>query len=149
SKKDSSNPNMVLVIALIMFIIVSIGLGVFAYYGYEGQDALRNKAKAAAKEAETFKEQRNNYAVLGLDALLAEGRELSPDQKSLYLSTRNELIAAPDKFDAVKKPLLDAVFAQHAADLRGYNANDAKYESNYQAEFKKAVEEAKKSRAQL
>lgn len=149
SKKDSSSPNMVLVVALILFIIVSIGMGVFAYYGYEGQDALRSKARAAAKEAESFKAQSNNYAVLGLDALIAEGRELTPDQKSLYLSTRNELIASPDKFDAVKKPLLDAVFAQHEADLKGYNANEAKYTSNYQAEFKKAVEEAKKSRAQL
>lgn len=149
SKKDSSNPNMVLVIALILFILVSIGLGVFAYYGYEGQEALRGKARAAAKEAETFKEQRNAYALLGLESLLAEGRELNPDQKSLYLSAKNELTATPDKFDVVKQPLLNAVFAEHAEKLRGYNANEAKYGSDYQTEIKNALAEAKKSRTQL
>ena len=41
SKKDGNNPNMALVIALIMFVLVSIGLGVFAYYGYARRKIMR------------------------------------------------------------------------------------------------------------
>ena len=50
SKKDANNPNMVLVIFLILFILTNIGVGVFAYYGYDGQEKLRAEAKAAKEE---------------------------------------------------------------------------------------------------
>jgi uncharacterized protein HemX len=73
SKKDANNPNTALVIALVLFILVSIGLGVFAYFGYDGQEALRQAAKKANQDKKTAEEQRDNYALLGIEAMLAEG----------------------------------------------------------------------------
>ena len=46
-KKDAGKPGTVLIIFLVFFILLSIGLGVFAYYGYEGQNKLREDAKNA------------------------------------------------------------------------------------------------------
>jgi hypothetical protein len=149
SKKDAGNPNTALVIALIFFIVLSIGLGVFAYFGYDGQENLRNQARIAKKDKQTVEEQRNNYALVAIEALIAEGHDLDPAQKSTYLDVKNLLISSPDKFNEIKKPIIDAFFAEHAANLKGYNANDAKYESNYKAELKRANEEAKAAQTKL
>jgi hypothetical protein len=149
SKKDANNPNTALVIALVLFILVSIGLGVFAYFGYDGQEALRQAAKKANQDKKTAEEQRDNYALLGIEAMLAEGLTLTPDQRTAYVTIKRDFEAIPDKFNEVKEPVLKAIFAEHAKNLKGYNANDAKYESNYKVEITKALEDAKKSRALL
>ena len=35
-KRDSSKPSTVLIVFLVFFVLVSIGLGVWGYYGYAG-----------------------------------------------------------------------------------------------------------------
>ena len=49
-KEKSTSPNVVLVIFLVFFFLVSIGLGIWGYYGYAGQEDLR-KAKFGAEAA--------------------------------------------------------------------------------------------------
>ena len=40
-KPGTGNPNTVLVVFLVLFILTSIGLGVWGYYGYAEQDGLK------------------------------------------------------------------------------------------------------------
>lgn len=148
SKKDASSPNMVLLIALIMFILTSIGLGVFAYYGYDGQEKLRQAAKSAKVGEETMKEARDNWQLVAYEAMLGLGFELAPEQKTIFNALRNESISAPDKYKEVK-PLFDAMSAENQANLKGFNAQETKYETSFKEQIKIAQEEAQKARAAL
>ncbi len=149
SKKDGSNPNMVLVIALIMFVLIGIGLGVYAYYGYEGQEKLRQAAKNSAIAAKTMEDHRNAYKLLAYEGMLGQGVELDPTQKTEYATYKNDMIADPNKYQDIKANF-DQLVADHAAQLnKSFNAAETKYDVVYKAEIKKAVDEAKKSRALL
>ncbi len=46
-KKDSTNPSTVLIIFLVFFVLLSLGLGVWGYYGYAGQTKLAEDTKKA------------------------------------------------------------------------------------------------------
>ena len=62
-KEKSSNPNVVLIIFLVFFFLVSIGLGIWGYYGYAGQDDLRRAkftSEAAAKGGELGRQHRKD-----------------------------------------------------------------------------------------
>jgi hypothetical protein len=50
-----------LIIALVCFVILTIGLGVTTWLGYSDQENLKKKAKEAEGEAKTAKEDRNWY----------------------------------------------------------------------------------------
>ncbi|MEI7686135.1 MAG: hypothetical protein WCL32_14010, partial [Planctomycetota bacterium] len=145
SKKDVGGPNMVLLIALIMFILTSIGLGAFAYYGYDGQDKLRQALKAAKLSEESMKELRDNYQLLSIELMLGEGYEIRPEDKANFAALKNDMISNPDKFKDVKV-LMDVITAEHIAKLKGYNAQEVKYESNYKAQITAALDDAKKSK---
>lgn len=147
-KKDASSPNMVLLIALILFILTSIGLGVFAYYGYEGQQKLKNDVTAANNKSNSFKLDRDNFQLIVYEMMIAEGYELTPEQKTVFNALKNDLIGAPDNFKDVK-PLMEAMVAEHLAKLKGYNAQETKYESNYKAQIIAALDEAKKAKTLL
>jgi hypothetical protein len=147
SKKDPSSPNMVLLIALILFILVSIGLGVFAYYGYDGQESLRNAAKSAKSAEEAMKKSRDAYLLLGYEAMMAQGLDLAPEQKNAYNLIKGQFISSPDAFADVK-PVLDVMFVENDSRFK-FNKDETKYESSYKASIDKANEDAKKSKAML
>src|SRR3954451_13033178 len=54
-RKETTSPNVVLVIFLVFFVLLSIGLGVWGYYGYAGQEKLAAEAKNAKKDKEAAK----------------------------------------------------------------------------------------------
>ncbi|PWT81711.1 MAG: hypothetical protein C5B58_09455 [Acidobacteria bacterium] len=58
---DSKNG---LIIALVIFIILALGLGVSTYYGYAEQDTLRSKAKEAEGKEATMKKNRDYWQYL-------------------------------------------------------------------------------------
>src|SRR5262249_52093399 len=50
-RRDASgSPNTVLVLFLVFFVLLSIGLGVWGYYGYSGQKKLKEDAEAKVKD---------------------------------------------------------------------------------------------------
>ena len=49
-KESSTKPGTVLIMFLVFFILLSIGLGVWGYYGYDGQKKLDTDAKNAKKD---------------------------------------------------------------------------------------------------
>ena len=45
-KRDATSPNTALVLFLVFFVLLSIGLGVWGYYGYAGQKKLKESLVA-------------------------------------------------------------------------------------------------------
>jgi hypothetical protein len=131
-KRDSSKPSPVLVIFLVFFIIVSIGLGVWGYYGYAGQDKLESTAKERAKSADVAKDFELYALFIANEARLAIG---SPDQlvdAPLYAEKREEFLKENSKYKADKnyepvKKLMKAL----SSDLDGYDEAGKKYKTTY------------------
>jgi hypothetical protein len=91
-KKDGAKPGTVLIMFLVFFILLSIGLGVWGYYGYEGQAKLREDAKKA-REAESAKVKLNDYR-LGVIHLLgsAVGAEVAEAERAAAAREFEEVI---------------------------------------------------------
>ncbi len=75
-KEKSSSPNIVLVIFVVFFFLVSIGLGIWGYYGYAGQDELRAKRHAAEATAKGEKQGRAYFEMLYRDMRAGVGDSL-------------------------------------------------------------------------
>ena len=77
-KRDTTKPNTVLVIFLVFFILLSIGLGVWGYYGYAGQEKLEKDAKADKVAAKANKDLAPKWldGALRAAGLLKEGEKL-------------------------------------------------------------------------
>jgi hypothetical protein len=67
-KRDATSPNTALVLFLVFFVLLSIGLGVWGYYGYAGQKKLREDAAE--------KDKGKDAAVLGQKYFQMLNREL-------------------------------------------------------------------------
>lgn len=94
-KRDTTNPNTALVLFLVFFILLSIGLGVWGYYGYSGQAKLREDGIAAQKDRTAAKlgEDYANWVVL--EHRQALGHDLTPAEKETLESRRKK---APEDF---------------------------------------------------
>src|SRR5437660_374664 len=98
-KRDSSKPNTVLVVFLVFFILLSIGLGVWGYYGYAGQEKLEATAKEKTKAAADAKDFELYALFIAGEARLAIGAPGNPkdpvldqDQAVLYATKRDEFL---------------------------------------------------------
>src|SRR5262245_41553984 len=100
SKRDKSNPNTVLVIFLVFFVLLSIGLGVWGYYGYADRDKLTEAAKTAKKDAGAFNERAEFFATLARDARAALGETLDPDDQVKYAASIADILAEGGQFKA-------------------------------------------------
>src|SRR5438874_13298633 len=96
SKKrgDPSNPNTVLVLFMVFFILLSIGLGVTTYYGYAGQKKLEEGAKEATTKAAASRKA-EEYALL--QARLGRAA-VGPMYKDETSDEVNDLAVAYDAF---------------------------------------------------
>src|ERR1700722_6778656 len=87
-KEKSTSPNVILVVFLVFFILVSIGLGVWGYYGYAGQQELVDKRKAAEATAKSEKTPAEYYSMLYGDLRQARGEKLDPDEETALNGNR-------------------------------------------------------------
>ncbi|MFO0966759.1 MAG: hypothetical protein U0793_14395 [Gemmataceae bacterium] len=97
--KKSGKPSAGLAIALVFFILIAIGAGVWGYYGYKGQDELRAAAKSAeaAKAGEVAAAK--YFRFLAMDYAMALGHRLPGEYAKEYPELRKsffEYHAAPD-----------------------------------------------------
>src|SRR5207302_782302 len=72
-----------LIIALVCFVLLSIALGVTAYYGYADNANDRAKAKEAEGKATTMAKNRDWYKYLYLEFRKASGHGLPKDENDL------------------------------------------------------------------
>src|SRR5438309_3051647 len=61
AKKGGGDSKNGLIIALVIFVILTIGLGVATYYGFSGQADLQAQAKDAADKEKTARDNRDWY----------------------------------------------------------------------------------------
>jgi hypothetical protein len=79
-KRDSSKPSPVLVIFLVFFILLSIGLGIWGYYGYAGQEKLLTTAKEEKKKTQEEKEYKDYHLFMESEARMAIGSPGNPKE---------------------------------------------------------------------
>src|SRR6516225_4767015 len=121
-KRDTTSPNTPLVLFLVFFVLLSIGLGVWGYFGYDGQNKLRDAAKTeqdntkAAKLGEEYAKlvASERGAALALDNEAFDAKSLEKDGKFSAEPTRA----------AVEKVMMD-----NRSDL-GWDGT--KYKTTYQ-----------------
>ena len=94
-KRDSSKPNTVLVVFLVFFILISIGLGVWGYYGYADKDKMQATTKEKVKAATDAKDYELYALFIANEARTAIGapgnpkdKVLDPDQAQDYATRR-------------------------------------------------------------
>ena len=149
TKKDGSSPNMVLIVFLIFFVLVSIGLGVFAYYGVDNLE----KAKAAEKnmraQVELFKAERDQWKFYAFEASGPVGiTPLSPEAKNDYDAAYKGFTADPTRFKDVDKWVKE-VRKKNADMLGTFSEVELKYPTTYSEKVKAAVDDANESKSKL
>ncbi|HZZ77718.1 MAG TPA: hypothetical protein VFE62_04310 [Gemmataceae bacterium] len=145
-KEKSSSPNVVLVVFLVLFVLTSIGLGVWGYYGYAGQAALANAKNQAQNTAKTEKTTAQFYAMAFRDLKLAVfGPEaIDGDEKIELEGNRtafNQQDFGPFKNEKGKesvKKMMDELKLK-----LGVAANNQDYDKNYKKELEDAVDKIK------
>src|SRR5262249_3493580 len=150
-KRDATSPNTALVLFLVFFVLLSIGLGVWGYYGYAGQKTLKEEAvnKQKDKDAAQLGER---YANAILDEVLtAQGHDIGERAKTRDTAREDidknidALIAAekekkgavawegPFKDEKTFELMIKAI-RDTSADL-GYDKNTKRYATTYRNRF--------------
>ena len=147
-KKDAGKPGTVLIIFLVFFILLSIGLGVFAYYGYEGQNKLREEA-ANGKKAVAASKNLDDYR-MGIIHFLSTsvGQELNADDRVRAVAALEEITKEQSKFTEKDRPEFVKLFNELRADL-AFDDNEKKFKENYRTRNKQLQDELKKTDTQL
>src|SRR5216684_69704 len=96
NRGNPNNPNTVLVLFMVFFILVSIGLGVMTYYGYAGQDKLKNDAESARKDAKSAWNASDYFRFQAMMGRAAEGGTFAQDEKT---DEKNDFGVYIDGFD--------------------------------------------------
>lgn len=135
-REKSTSPNVVLVVFLVLFVLTSIGLVFWGYYGYKEQSDLRlaaNKQKAAADVAKTT----SNYyqlqahdlrtAILGVDSINQDEKTELDGFRTVFNKPDFGAFKAEKDKENVKK-----IFDELRQRL-GAQGND--YEKNFKAEL--------------
>lgn len=135
-KKDTTNPNTTLVLFMVFFILLSIILGVMGYYGYDGQNKLKEDAVKAKKNEEAAKLGERYWAFVARDTRMALGFPLidDPNELEAWKSDREEL---NNKFKGEKtKDLVEKMIAENLKEL---GEQDKKYATTYKDRLTKAA----------
>jgi hypothetical protein len=151
-KKDTTSPNVVLVIFLVIFILSNIILGVWLYYSAAEKDKLASDAKSAKKVSDASQSAVDLYRMLADDTRMAVlgSIALSEEEKKTVALYRKELLA-PDggKFkDEKNRDAYVKALTGFRTDL-GFDDNSEVYKSSYKDEYAKALKELKKTKADL
>jgi hypothetical protein len=136
-KEKSGSPNTVLVVFLVLFVLVSIGLGVWGYYGYAGQEELRAKRITAEAAEKAMKTTASYYEMLYHDLREAVGDKVDGDDLTFLTSNRDEFYKLgfsqfknEKRNDAAKK-LMESLHE----DL-GLAKEDKSYNKNFKDEYR-------------
>lgn len=148
-RKDNTNPNTVLVLFLVFFVLLSIGLGTWGYFGYAGQDKLRDDAVKKAKDAEAAKISADFALFQALDARQAMGHPLEPDDLKDLDKLRERFFQEKENFNVQffrNKPAVENMIKEVKKEI-GYDEAGNKYASSYRAQFKTMDDNLKKAQA--
>jgi hypothetical protein len=139
---SGSSPNTVLIIFLVFFVLLSIGLGVWAYYGYQAAKKKEAQGADIAKKAEADKRGLDWYKLQALWTKAAAGHELSKDEANDLAVGLSDL-QEKKKFDAEKdKPAFDQMVKADQETLK-WDKDKKKLTKNYRKEVERLEREIK------
>lgn len=127
ARKPSPNPNTPLVLFLVFFVILSIGLGVAAWYGYRGQDELREVAKKKEEETATARlgERYALFLVRDLRRKTEYGKLDAAEEGQWATGEQDYKTGAFSKVEK-DKGIIDVMFAELSKDLQANNQHGTK-----------------------
>jgi hypothetical protein len=147
---NGSNPNTVLVIFMVFFILLSIGLGVTTYYGYAGQKKFDEDAKGARAKEKAAQNGAEYYKFQALLARAAVAEALFKDETTDEKNDLQVALAAFDdgsKFQGEKtRAVVDAFVKANKAAL-GWNAGEKKFATTWADKAKKLEDDLNTARA--
>jgi hypothetical protein len=114
SKAASANPSTVLIIFLVFFVLLSIGLGVWGYFGYKDAALKEKNGKTEQDKAAAEKKGREWYQLQALWARAAAGNELSKDESDQL----TDLYGRLDSFNESNKPQVLAAMKKDKDNLQ-------------------------------
>lgn len=142
-KNIQGKPSTVLIIFLVFFILLSIGLGVWGYYGYDGQDKLKEQAKNANAKASAFSLYGDYTLFLARDLRMATGiQPLEGDELNQYGDGLKEFINDSGKW---KDEKTREGFKKLLTDLKTELGHDG---TRYVSTFKDKVRQLNKELAE-
>jgi hypothetical protein len=145
-KKDTSSPGTALVLFLVFFILLAIGLGVWGYYGYAGQDQLKKTAEAEQGKAKGAQLAADYYGFLARDLLAAQGHNLGTEQDA-WIIARTDFMSAGGKF--AKEPGYDAFKKTVEANAARLGFTGKAYKTTFGGEVSRLDKDLKKAQADL
>jgi hypothetical protein len=149
NRANPNNPNTVLVLFLVFFILVSIGTGVTTYYGYAGQKKLEEDAIGAVRKAKSAQNALDYYKLQALVGRAALGPLVKDDNTDEYNDFAVYLEGFKDnsKFkDEKTRPAIEELVKKTEADL-GWNPAEKKFTTTWAEKFKKLDADLKKVQA--
>jgi hypothetical protein len=150
-RRDPSSPNTALVIFLVFFSLASIGLGVWGYYGYAGQEKLKKAAEDAGIDKKTIKDSEEWYRFRELEWRYAiEPEKIEPDDKTKLDEWRKKFfdkgfakVSKDDDVEAVTNLI------KKNRDLLGWNEANVAFDKSYPQRLLEPQQENKRLEALL
>jgi hypothetical protein len=155
-QRDSTNPNTTLVLFLVFFVLLSIGVGVWGYYGYAGQEKLRESAKKAERDTEAARTGQSYYRLIKDEVFIAllGDAALDPEELGWWNNNRGDLLLDDGSLNQAGKLAKEAdadkerkLLADVKTDLGGFNAATKKYAATYRERHRKLSDELKDAKA--
>jgi hypothetical protein len=148
-RRDTTNPNTVLVVFLVFFVLLSIGLGIFAYYGYAGQEKLRETAKQEISKAGANKLGEEMALVVLRDLRLAVAGGLNADELNSWKTVLPEALNDTGKFkEEPLRPTFKKTRDEIGVLLGGFDENQG-YKTTFKAKLARLEAEAKDAQASM
>lgn len=151
SKRDKSNPSTVLIIFLVFFVLLSIGLGVWGYYGYAGQEELRKVAATEKKNTEAMNLKADFAMTVARDARAAIGPPLDANEYQLYVSSIGDVMADGGRFGgkiAAEDLAAGKKFVNDNRTVLGFT-DEKKYKITYKDELDRLKTEVNQANGEL
>lgn len=143
-KEKSGSPNVVLVVFLVLFVLTAIGLGVWGYYGYAGQDVLRSERRKADLAAKSEKNAKLYFQMLTRDQRQAIGGKFEEGELLQLDIDRDEFLKDNGAYKDEPSRAAAKAFMGEMHETLGGKKEDKTYDKTFMEELKNAREEIKK-----
>jgi hypothetical protein len=99
--RSRNNPNLFLVILLVVFVLTTIGMGLWGWAGMADQRNTESLAKKKSEEVQSLSLAEEFYAFVAAEMRLIVGHKLSEDEKATWRTARAEFFKDKGKFEKI------------------------------------------------
>ena len=145
--RQDPNPNTVLVVFLVLFVLMSIGLGVWGYQGFADQEELRQKLEKKEPTVKAAIDAKEYFTFVGLELRVAVGDTLTQAENDHWQVLREEFYKDGGAFSKeTTRPAVENLLKDIKAQLGGFNDAAKKYEYSYKTRITKLTTDLAEAR---